>query len=768
MEKVPHRGPPCVVEDDLFGVQSMAQCIDQVRTSSCTALLLNLPQFKNLSGSPKSLTYPASVAECTGTEAFDFTTSESIIVQSTKDNSENHRLAPLCPYSLSPTLVQSMAGYLKTLYEEVLQLQGMIRKGKVMSAWLGMPGLVRMAEIARCMHNPSLHLLEDDRLTLLVDRNQGSRTPPPGAQESELRRRVWWSILELDVQISMHVGRPLAAQVKLGIDRPILSGVNGVYKDLEQSKLDFTQYALEVLEGICTNGDQDGDHTYESLVDLTKLDRLQRMEWRLPQIPKDCDHDAQFTVAVCDYRIELLSLKMMLCCTLAMAAQKQLGSYSVFQKDSQQERKKTSGAKAGRPRASHRDEAYPHQTAVLDSTRAILESFDKVAVVDVDDQYPKWNRFFDAYSAGSILAIAYLREETRSMSDVSLIMTLCSHLQAITNRKPHCHIAGVAARRIGQLLDDIEKDIASSRAEQKLKAGQPKPSVSKLKRTHSESEPIAVKPEGELSAKKSKTGHTEASTVPGFKRRKRDPTSPKQEGLLGGVPETTVMYPPSSQYSIAEPALQGHDFSGHVGYTDDPDSAATSFDASTGVAQYPHSGMYGDQIALNWDWLHPPLAQPQPPLRDFDDWGIPAYAPNNSWQYPMPAQYQANVITEQAAQVNGPYVPGVVHDRSSISVSAPPTPVRQQPSNTNHYYADPQPSVSQNQTAAGNVQSGHSVQSATQEANPWDWVQHQQSLTRRNSAVAVQTTGTANEPMYHSQPGYFQSYDIPTTTGAWG
>lgn len=31
LEQPPHRGPPCVVEDDeLFGPYSMAQCIDQV------------------------------------------------------------------------------------------------------------------------------------------------------------------------------------------------------------------------------------------------------------------------------------------------------------------------------------------------------------------------------------------------------------------------------------------------------------------------------------------------------------------------------------------------------------------------------------------------------------------------------------------------------------------------------------------------------------------------------------------------------------------
>ena len=707
-------------------------------------------------------------------EAFEFITSDSIAVQSTKDNSQKNRMAPLCPYSLSPSLVQSMVAYLMSLYEEVLQLQGMIRTGKVMSAWLGMPRLIRMAEIARCMHNLSMLHRQDAKLTLLVDRYSVSKTTPFGAQERELRRRVWWSILELDVQISMHVGRPLAAQVKLSTDRPILSGLNGVYKDLEQSKLEFTQYALEVLDEICTYGDQNGDHTYESLVDLIKLDCLEKIEKRLPQIPKALEYDAQFTVAVCDYKIELLSLKTMLCCALANAAQKQQGSYSVFQKDSRREQNKPGAAKVGRPRANHRDEAYSHQTAILDSTRVILESFNKVAALDVDDQYPNWNRFFDAYSAGAILAIAYLREETRSMSDVSMITSLCSHLQSITNRDPHCHIVEVAARRIGHLLDDIEKDIASSEAEQQLKAESAKSSGSKLKRTQSESEPCTVKAQGELPTKKRKNDDNEASTASGIKRRKRSVTSPIQENSRSEAPKTTMMYLPSSQYTVTDGNSQGHGFMSHVAYADDRDSTATSFDAGTGVAQYQPYDMYSDQIAFynatgtSWDWSHPPLAHLQPPLRDFEEWTVPADALNDNWQYPMPAQYQPNAIAEPAAQAGGAYVPGAVHAHSSVSMSAPPTPVRQQSSNSNYYYADPQPFFSQDHMAVGNVQSSHGVQSATQEANPWDWVQHQQGLTRRSSAIAAQPSSAANQATYHSQPAYSQAYDIATTTAAWG
>ena len=130
----------------------------------------------------------------------------------------------------------------------------------------------------------------------------------------------------------MHVGRPLAVQVKLGIDRPSLDELEGVYRDLEQSKLDFTQYALEVLDELSNYEARAETRTYETLVGLTKLDRLRGIEKRMPKIPIDMEHDEQLKVAVGDHKVELLAFKMMLCCNLANAAQSQQPSFSVFKK----------------------------------------------------------------------------------------------------------------------------------------------------------------------------------------------------------------------------------------------------------------------------------------------------------------------------------------------------------------------------------------------------------------------------------------------------
>ena len=66
------------------------------------------------------------------------------------EKAENKPMLPLSPFSLPPQLAESMSSYLKSLYDEAIKLQSMIRTGKVMNAWIGMPTLVRVAELDRC------------------------------------------------------------------------------------------------------------------------------------------------------------------------------------------------------------------------------------------------------------------------------------------------------------------------------------------------------------------------------------------------------------------------------------------------------------------------------------------------------------------------------------------------------------------------------------------------------------------------------------------
>ena len=616
-------------------------------------------------------------------------------------------------------------------------------------------------------------------LTLTVDRDPESKTPPPDTPESEFRCRVWWLILELDIQISMHVGRPLAAQVKLGINRPTFSGVEGVYKDLEQSRLDFTQYALEVLDELGAYETDIGDRTYESLVELTKLDRLQRMETRLPQIPKDFEYDEQLLIAVGDHKVELLAFKMMLCCTLAKAAQKQRGSFTVFQKDDQKGDIKPSAAKAGRPRGIHREEAYPHQSAIYDSARSIVESFAKVASIDIYDQYANWNRFFDAYCAASILAIAALRDETRLQSDISMIMTMSSLLQTISNRNQHCHIATVAARRIAQLLDDIQKDSTAAKV-QASRADQAVPSSSvkaKLKRTHSgEKTPITESAEA-TPKRKRKTDDFETSSSQGVKRTKPDPASTHQERPHEEGGNDTVMYAPGPQYYGAGEAFQGQMLSGYPEYGDIATSTSTSFDTGTSQAHYspymPYDGqLYVNQTGVSRSWFHPPLAHPPVPYQEIDAWVLPTYPTNEEWQHHMTSASHSNIDPGLAGQVElSTQVSGQHGQRSYFphsTMSVPTTPTQQYPFNISGHFAGTEPAVSEDHRAPGSGHADYRGTVAAQEESPWDWVQHQQSLMRRSSATAVQTTRAPDEPAYYANTTYFQAYEIPTTTGQWG
>lgn len=92
-----------------------------------------------------------SISQCTAREAFQVPATSSLGV-ARADNSFDvpQDMLPLCPFSLSDTLAESMPPYLKNLYDEAVRVQCLIRMGMLMKAWVDMPTLVRLAQLARC------------------------------------------------------------------------------------------------------------------------------------------------------------------------------------------------------------------------------------------------------------------------------------------------------------------------------------------------------------------------------------------------------------------------------------------------------------------------------------------------------------------------------------------------------------------------------------------------------------------------------------------
>jgi hypothetical protein len=190
----------------------------------------------------------------------------------------------------------------------------------------------------------------------------------------------------------------------LDLERPALDGLEEPYRELEQSKLDFHQYALEVL-----NAALEGP-TPQTL----QLDRFRQIE---SQVPKIDSNDKKLLAAALDHRIELLAFKML---------------FSLSLTDHLQD----SGN-------------------ILDSARSILACYQSVSQFD---QSPNWIRLFNAYCSAAILAIAVLREETTQASDIELINTTYGVFYSMADQKLHQSLSATAAIRIGQLFAEMRKD----------------------------------------------------------------------------------------------------------------------------------------------------------------------------------------------------------------------------------------------------------------------------------------------------------------------
>jgi hypothetical protein len=597
--------------------------------------------------------------------------------------------------------------------------------------------------------------------------------PSPDTLESELRRRIWWLILDLDVQVSMHIGRPLAVRVQSGIDRPTLEGLEGVCKDLEQSRLDFKQYALEVLEGLCAENDQPREQAHDTLVAVAKLDRLQRMEKQLPHLNMDEDNDEHLAVALADYKIELLAFKMMLCCSLAMSAQKQESSSSklVLPKDGLPGLRKANTTKLGRPRGGQRDEAYTYQTAILDSARSILATFEKTANINTLDRHCNWNRCFDTYCAVAILAIAVLRRETRLSSDLQLITAVYRLLQNLADRNPYFHLANVAVTRIGQLHAEIEKIQKSLIQKPQLKAKMPTTSSSTggpSGRTNPWKSSAGLNALASSPSKKRKTRDFDLPTDPDRKMVRREPSSPYREHVMTEGGFDSSVYGSMSQrqtsstrasapggnidHDLQAKPLMGTDIS-----SDAPTGTAASFEGGTNAAQYSSYFAYTGRLPTNtdssylWSWHQPPLLHPQIPLVDYDSWNVPSstvgsnpamhqtahgFEDNLEAEGPTPFDQSTTIGSLDHAYYTQDSLPGSMPHTANqsregapymTSVQTPVTPSHETSDFTGHHLTGP----AHDDSSYG-----------------WEFVQNQQNMSRRNS--------------------YYQAFETPTTTAAWG
>ena len=527
---------------------------------------------------------------------------------------------------------------------------------------------------------------KDNPLTFIVHVKQNESKRQYESFELEYRRRIWWMIIELEVQIATHIGRGISGLLEHGIDRPLLDNVGGDLAVLEKSRIDFRQYALDILDSLSkldTGLDDVGD--YESLLTLARLDALQRI---IDSLPAFLDDRLAVAVAVADHHIEVYAFRLMLCCLLARSSQRKPWSSSDRPSQTAAAPKDKRKRGPGRPPGKRR-QVYDFQQDILDSARNIVHKFRKISAMEAQEQTCNWLRCFDAYTAVSILALAALRHETKEQNDFRLIGDGQQLFASLARRNRHCRFADVASRRISDLWSDTQK--------------LPLPSVRKMSPTTSKMDPGAKSKAKRRQASPVEDTPDEISVPLNRKKRKGIPTedppnaeakrlrvepdqmhdtaqdvrsasrthlqmqsSAAQEmGHHSMVPNTPFIFPPTetpTQLSLYSDSL--------------PQSSFTSYeDESAHVAYYAqhwdHTGTY---FPFNPGWWHPPLLEPQIPFYHPEHWDWSAFTQQQAYNpaytgyppmytiAPHPSNELASWDHEQHAQTEaGPAYSATAH-----------------------------------------------------------------------------------------------------------
>lgn len=247
--------------------------------------------------------------------------------------------------------------------------------------------------------------------------------------------------------------------VEHGVERPLLEDVPSGLAALETARLDFRQYALDVIGHLAAlDPAPHGVGDYDALEALASLERLQKLITNLPSLSHSTHHDMLLTIAIADHHIDVYAFRLMLSCLLARSSQMQQspflggGTYTNGTLD-----KIRPSRSPGRPRENRQSRLYHYQGYILESARFIMTTFKEINEIEAQGQTCNWIRCFDAYTATSVLAIAAIRGETKAQADLQLIGDCQQLFGSLSVLNPQCVFAKVASRRLGDLRSDAVK-----------------------------------------------------------------------------------------------------------------------------------------------------------------------------------------------------------------------------------------------------------------------------------------------------------------------
>ncbi|KEF56601.1 uncharacterized protein A1O9_06790 [Exophiala aquamarina CBS 119918] len=374
-------------------------------------------------------------------------TTQALLAESTDRQSSS---------SLQPTVVQS-AGAIETsrpllsidmdlqlpkhirwLYSKYVSICQMLDTGRVTQGWTTFPSLMREVELCG------------------MDQERTAEESTSSPEITEACRRLWWHLIDLDLRLSLLVGRkPHLHSNALRFPRPSFSGLKPDEKRLQQSKFDFIQFKMEVLTSINT------DHTQATAVPEDRqpkqevvLKKFERLQEKAPGPSQDGSKDIVHSLAVAEHQLDIHLFSIVFHHHLTRVT-----SLDQAQQPSGRDKPSAGHPKVVKSRNLRKQSSGKSQKDMFQSARRVMEIFDYIFISDTSRSALSWTQCFGAYLAAVILGIARLRQDVDLSTDSSRIQQTLKVFQELTSAVPALNIAQLVAGSLENLtiaLDDLE------------------------------------------------------------------------------------------------------------------------------------------------------------------------------------------------------------------------------------------------------------------------------------------------------------------------
>ncbi|ETN37711.1 uncharacterized protein HMPREF1541_07334 [Cyphellophora europaea CBS 101466] len=469
----------------------------------------------------------------------------------------------------------------------------MLDKGRVFEAYKDLAALTREALLFR-KFNSKRHI----------------KSTRSDSLQTEVEKKIYRLIIDLDIRICMHIGMPLEVQPEKNPTPPKVSTNEATMATyaLEQLQWEYRRITFDVLTTLDKLSDEDDSTVQQKYISDLKssLHLLQKHDITIPA-PVSESEDMSAVLAEC--HIEYLSLSLLLACILgtipAEAAKEDTGATTI------------STPKSNEQNAELPSMSYTEMATA--SSRRILQMFAKATA---SGHVPTWTSSYAVFCAATILSIDALigGSATHDYENIKLVV---DYLGTATRERSN-EFYGLAYAQLSQLWVEIK---ALSGKTPKSKEAQHQPSATDASLDESNAHYSAIG----RGAKRRRNNKSDTPTTRSPAKRQRTSANPRVN-----LPNATLVYGQPMTEEVMYPSGLGSDYNSQVynwpgtyKSTGGPTSADTSFSSSIHMEpayDVPSSAVPPSSHAASSNtfgfrmWYHPPFAQPEPPLEPLEHW----------------------------------------------------------------------------------------------------------------------------------------------------